>query len=90
MNTERKCRIICMTNKQNPDGIAQGWNGMPKPKEAGNGPVLNWMTWIGTVEHKPRPVTQDKGEEQCKARLQQMIDDSSHNRKVTPKYSCGE
>lgn len=90
MNTEQRCRIICMTNKQNPDGIAQGWNGMPKPKEAGNGPALNWMTWISTVEHKLSPDTQDKTEEQCKARLQQIIDDSSPNRKVKPKYSCEE
>ena len=43
-----------MTNKQNPDGIVQGWDSVPKPKEAGNGPVLNWMTWISTVEIKPQ------------------------------------
>lgn len=90
MNTEKRCRIICMTNKQNPDGIAQGWEGMPKPKEAGNGPVLNWMTWIGTVERKPRPDTQDNGEEQRKASLQRMIDESSEDRQIKSKYSCND
>lgn len=90
MNTEKRCRIICKSTKQNPDGIAQGWNGVPKPKEAGNGPVLYWMTWISTVERKPRPDTQDKSEEQQKANLQRQIDESEPNRKITPKYSCYE
>lgn len=85
MNTEKRCRIICMTNKQNPDGIVQGWDSVPKPKEAGNGPVLNWMTWISTVERKPS--TQDKGDEQCKANLQRQIDESDPNREIKPQYS---
>lgn len=90
MNTEFECRKLCKANKQNPDGIAHGWHGVPKPKEAGNGHVLNWMTWISTVERKETSTVQSKEEEQRKANLQRMIDDSNLDRKVTPRYSYGE
>ncbi len=89
MNIEHKCRIICLTNKQDPDAVSRCWHG-PKPKEAGDGPVLQWMEWITTVERKREVRTPNNEDEFRRANLQRQIAESEPGRKRQPRYSCDE
>ena len=51
MSIERKCRLICTTNRIDPDADAPDiFQKIPGFKRAPDGKVKNWMVWVTTIE----------------------------------------
>ena len=85
MNTEQQCRILCKAHKINPDMEAPAiWQRTPGLRQ--NGKVRAWHMYVAQVERSPQ--TQDKEEEQRKANLQRIIDESIPGSKTDKKFSC--